>query len=449
MPAFRYFALILTLGLSFAAATDAQQSARRRTPVVEAVARVAPAVVNISTQRVMRRQRHPLDSFFDFGETRAERAPGRLRNHSLGSGVVVDPKGYVVTNDHVIRQADQILVSFAEGEPLKATVVGRDAANDLAVLRIEKAGPYPTARLARSGDLLLGETTIALGNPFGLGGSVTDGILSAWNRTVEFRGRKAFEDFLQTSAVINPGNSGGPLANMDGEVIGINVAIHSRGPGIGFAIPIQRVREVMYRLLDPPVARKIWIGLDLNHDRESPGAGIAAVDRAGPAAQAGLQRGDRVVEIASQPVRDWIDFQTTVDSTRAGDVLELLVERDGRRERRQVRVLAAPPSDDVKATFAQLGFEYRDPRGPGETRREGIFVSRVIPGSSAAEIGIEAGDLIYQLGNYGVRSADRVPDILAYYLRRGTSGIKLSLYRPATDEHLAGRLALKPAQKTR
>ncbi|MEZ6194444.1 MAG: trypsin-like peptidase domain-containing protein [Planctomycetota bacterium] len=441
---------ILALAAGTIATAPGQAPSRRHTPTVAAVALVQPAVVNISTQKIVRRTRHPLDGFFDLGQPSTARGGGtRLQNLSLGSGVVVDPKGYVVTNDHVVRQADQILVSFADGATFKADLVGRDTDNDLAVLRLEGPGPYPTAKLARSGDLLLGETTIALGNPFGLGGSVTEGILSAWNRTVEFRGQKVFEDFLQTSAVINPGNSGGPLANLDGEIIGINTAIHSRGPGIGFAIPISRVREVMHRLLDPPVARRLWIGLDVEYTREDAGARVAVVDEGGPAARAGVEPGDVIVAIGRRALRDWIDFQTTVDAVQKGERLELLVERDGRRRTLEVAVETAPPTADERATFAILGFDFRDPQ-PGDSDQgrpaEGIVVQRVHEGSSAAEIGIRAGDVVYQLGTFGIRNRDHALDVVAYYAKRGARGVKVSLLRPSTDENLAGQLAFPRPQ---
>jgi serine protease Do len=246
----------LVAGLSL----DAQASARR-TPVVEAVERVAPATVNITTEaRVSRPVSGPFgrqDPFFDrfFEPFRQD-----VTEQMLGTGAIVDQRGYVLTNEHVLAGADKIWVTLADGREFPGVVVGADPDNDLAVIKIESADKLPTAQLAADNPLMIGETVIAIGNPFGLNHTVTTGVLSATNRS--FRaGETEYHGFLQTDASINPGNSGGPLLNLDGEVIGINTAIFREAEGIGFAIPIERAKRIMDDLIAYGEVVPVWLGL--------------------------------------------------------------------------------------------------------------------------------------------------------------------------------------------
>ena len=432
--------VLLSSGLITAQDADARRNLRR-TPVVRAVEKVGPAVVSIRTQALVRR-RHPLDSFFQFGEP--DQGGGTLQDYSLGSGVLIDPKGYVVTNDHVIRRADRIMVGLADGRVLNAELVGTDSQNDIAVLRIHDDGPFPTARLGRDDDLMVGETTIALGNPFGLSGSVTTGVLSHTNREVRFRGKPVFKDFIQTSAVINPGNSGGPLLNILGEVIGINVAIHNRGPGIGFAIPISRVREVVYNVLDPRISRRLWLGFDVDHEREDTGALVSEVDPKGPAHEAGIRAGDVIVALNGKPLRSWIDFETAVVEMARGGALPLQVRRGDRTLEVELTPEPPPPSPAEQAIFKAVGFVFDDlPAALARrTGLKGVLVTRVDADSPAAEVGLQPGDLILELGN--VRNLDRATclRVIAAYLRRGRR-IPVYLYREKDDGYYGGDLPIR------
>ncbi len=413
----------------------------RRTPVVRVVEKVGPAVVSIRTQALVRR-RHPLDSFFQFGEP--DQGTSTLQDYSLGSGVLIDPKGYVVTNDHVIRRADRIMVGLADGRVLDAELVGTDSQNDIAVLRIHGDGVFPTAPLGRDDDLMVGETTIALGNPFGLSGSVTTGVLSHTNREVRFRGKPVFKDFIQTSAVINPGNSGGPLLNILGEVIGINVAIHNRGPGIGFAIPISRVREVVYNVLDPRISRRLWLGLDVDHGRENAGALVNDVDPNGPAHAAGIRSGDVIVSLRGKPLSSWIDFETAIVEMEERRPVPLEVRRGNRTLKVELTPEPPPPSPAEKAIFKAVGFVFDDlPAAMARrTGLKGVLVTSVDSDSPAAEVGLQPGDLILELGN--VRNLDRATclRVLAAYLRRGRR-IPVYLYREADDGYYGGDLPIR------
>ncbi|MEE9392937.1 MAG: trypsin-like peptidase domain-containing protein [Planctomycetota bacterium] len=430
----------------------AVERARRRTPVVVAVERALPTVVDIRTKRLARRSgRHPLDAFFDFGDRRRNTRK-TLKDHSLGSGVIISAKGYVVTNDHVIRQADIIEVKLADGRNLKARVVGRDSDNDIAILKIEGAGPFPTIALAASHDVMLGEPAIAMGNPFGLEGSVTTGIVSARNRSVEFRGKKMFEDFLQTSAVINPGNSGGPLLNINGRLIGINVAIHSRGPGIGFAIPVSRLREVVYRLLDSRVVKDAWTGIEVDHHKENIGAIVNRIEAGSPSARAGMLRGDIIAAIDGVRIRDWIDFQTRIDEAKVGQTFRVDYRRQGRTQYAQVKLLMSPPTQNDRAAFAWIGFEFRSlsAREGARARVEGgVTVTRIAPGSAAEKIGLAKGDHLYQLGGFAIRDRRQAMAVISRAVSNRQSRLKVSLYRPQSDEHLTGTIGLERRPRRR
>ncbi len=380
---------------------------------------------------------------FDFGNTRRRPGTGRYQNYSLGSGVIIDEKGYVVTNDHVVQRADRITVSLADGRELPATLIGSDVQNDIAILKIHAKGPLPAAKLGRSHDVILGETTIAVGNPFGLGGSVTAGIVSATNRTVDFRNKKKFRDFIQTSAVINPGNSGGPLININGEVIGINVAIHSRGPGIGFAIPMSRVREVVYSVLDPRLTKEAMLGIDIDHRHEGSGAIVRAVDQRGPAPQSGRSVRDKTVTVNDELIKDWIDFQTTVQELKIGEKISLGFLNRGQPHTTQLTIVRTPPTPAEKALFALCGFEFDDipkARKQALQNMRGVLVTAVPKGSQAAAVGIRKGDVVYSLARNSVTSKNHMFRILQRFAR--LKSLPIHIFRPSEDSHYSGDLPL-------
>ena len=281
--------------LTHAAFPQTPQSARR-TPVVSVVEKVAPAVVNISAESTVR-EVDPFFGLFGFGSERPAQ--------SLGSGFIIDRNGIVVTNAHVIEGASRIAVTLLDGRELDADVLGSDRDADIAVLKV-KASNLPAIPLGKSSDLMIGETVIAIGNPFGLSNTVTTGLLSAQGRTLPSeRGERLFTDFLQTDASINPGNSGGPLVNIGGDVIGINTAIIQGASGIGFAIPADRARRVIDDLLRFGESQPLWTGARLlsldpelarrNGISERRGALVLKVFPDSPAAEAGLQEKDVIV----------------------------------------------------------------------------------------------------------------------------------------------------------
>lgn len=288
-------------------------ASNRRSPIVEAVEKATPSVVNIGTERMVRRvysdprmrfRDDMLDLFLRdfFGSPPAP--PEYQMKHSLGSGVIVSPDGYILTNFHVIERASRIRVMLADETIHEARVITGDQINDLALIKIEPQESLPALPFAGDDDLLLGETVIAMGNPFGLAHTVTAGVLSGKNREARYRGEVLYRDILQTDAAVNPGNSGGPLLNVDGELIGINVAVYQdaqqTAQNIGFAVPIRRARALLTDWLTPRLIHNRWPGFELG---EMDGrVFIREIDARSPAHAAGLRAGDHLVAIDDGPV---------------------------------------------------------------------------------------------------------------------------------------------------
>lgn len=308
----------------------------------DAVSAAIPAVVNIYTTKVITQRPNPLfeDPFFRrfFGDVVPQMPRQRLEN-SLGSGVVVSENGYVLTNNHVIQGADQIEIALADGRTAQASVVGTDPETDVAVLKIN-LDKIPTIVLGSSDDLRIGDVVLAIGNPFGVGQTVTMGIVSATGRSR--LGISTYENFIQTDAAINPGNSGGALINAHGELIGVNTAIYSRSggsQGIGFAIPVSLAKGVMTQIIEHGKAVRGWLGIETQDVdpalAESFGLGevrgiiIAGVLRGGPADQAGLQPGDIITHVNGAPVGDSRAMMNLVAQTPPGAGIELRLLRNG------------------------------------------------------------------------------------------------------------------------
>jgi serine protease Do len=320
------------------------------TPDVAAlVEKVQPAVVNITTSASVPAPRmiDPFEFFFGphgFGMTPPDGrspqppTPTLQERRSLGSGFVIDAEGYVVTNNHVIEQADEVMVRFADDRSYPAKVVGRDARLDIALLKLEAAAAMSPVVLGDSDALRVGEYVIAVGNPFGLGHTVTMGIVSAKDRTI---GAGPYDDFIQTDASINPGNSGGPLFNLRGELVGINTAIHRQGQGIGFAIPINMVRDVVLQLREKghvsrgklgvtfqPVSEDIARAMGLDRPR---GALVSAVEPGGPADRAGLKVGDLIVEVNGTQLSRSHELPRLVAANAPGASVRIGYVREGKQ----------------------------------------------------------------------------------------------------------------------
>lgn len=392
---------------------------------------VTPAVVNISTRGRMRVQDNPLlnDPFFRRFFDIPNMPPRERPTQSLGSGVVVDAqRGYVLTNNHVIANADEITVTLRDGRSLKARLIGTDPETDVAVIQIP-AKDLTALSLADSSRLQVGDFAVAIGNPFGLGQTVTSGIISALGRTG--LGIEGYEDFIQTDASINPGNSGGALVNLRGELIGINTAILAPGGGnigIGFAIPINMARDIMTQLVESGKVRRGRLGLQAQDltpelaqafglpltDKTQQGAVIAQVTPGSPAAQAGLKPGDIVTAVNGQAVRDSGAFRNAIGLLRVGKQVKLDILRDGRTQTLAVDIVepASAQSDNTPedARLAGVLFGALDERSEMFGKMEGIPVVEVQPGSRAAEAGLRPGDIVTAVNRKPVRTSQEFAD---------------------------------------
>ena len=393
-------------------------AASRRTAITAAVERVAPAVVTVQTETV---ERVPADfSEFFFGGRTGER-----RNAGIGSGFIVRADGVVVTNAHVVGGATKVSVAMRDGTTYDAKVVGVDETNDIAVVKIA-ATKLPLAPLGTSSDLVVGEWTIAIGNPFGfvLGNSepsVSVGVVSGVGRNLAGRGEGGgvYVDMIQTDAAINPGNSGGPLVNAMGEVIGVNSSIYSPSGGsigLGFAIPIDRTKRIVEDLLDHGAVRQPWVGLRLQtpqaqsaREAASAGAIVGRVVPGSPAERAGVHVGDQIVKATTRAVRNAFDWEARLLEVRVGETMPLVVRRGGRDVTLSVTVGDSPEVTAPKVTVANelqlvtVTDAIRQERGVASTG--GALVYKVSERISD-QMGLQQGDVIVQVGRSRVGTAE-------------------------------------------
>jgi len=450
--------------------------ARGPEPVSELAKELQGAVVNISTTQLLSdgpsvpTPRAPEGSPFDelFEDFLDERGQAR-RINSLGSGFVIDPSGLIVTNNHVIENADEIIINFADGRKLTVSeVIGKDDKTDLALLRVEPDEPLQAVPFGDSAQMDVGDWVMAIGNPFGLGGSVSLGIISAVKRDIN---AGPYDAFIQTDAAINRGNSGGPLFNMDGEVVGVNTAIISPtggSIGIGFALPSKTAQRVIAQLREYGETRRGWIGVriqDLNDEiadslgmDEAQGALVAAVTPDGPAEEAGIEVGDVIVRFNDSPVDTVRQLPRLVAETPIGGEVAVVVNRRGEQVTLDLTVgrlvedeeeAAVKPVEEGKDAASALGLalsaltdELRAEYGIADDV-EGVVVTDVTPGSGAAERGIAPGAVIVEVSHKPVATpadvAARIDELQE--LGRATA---LLLFALDADEMKFIALPLKP-----
>lgn len=441
----------------------------RRSPVVDAVEKVGPAVANLSTERVIaQRQIDPFfgsrnelfDRFFEdfFGLYQKERV-----ERPLGSGVIIDEEGYIVTNEHVVSRATRIKVTLSDKSVFEAAVVSSDPVNDIAVLKVDSPEPLPFVKMGTSGDLMIGETIIALGNPFGLENSVTTGVLSAANRRLTF-GDMVYENLIQTDASINPGNSGGPLVNINGELIGINTAIVDQAQGIGFAIPVDKVRQTLIELLNFEEIKKIWFGAHVEDVRHGEsvrptngghpplegasgmtkpgvhGVTVVSVEGGSPAEKAGLKEGDVIVEIDSKPIDNVLDFRKNILKRNINDKLSLSIIRNGVEQQSSITLTKTPVPSVGKLAMERFGIEVQEltPEIAKQLGlwwlKGGVLISAVERNSPAADVGINPGYVIVRLGRYRINNLEEL-GILLNQIHRGNLVEVGVAWSDATGEH--------------
>jgi serine protease Do len=392
------------------------------------VKRTLPAVVNISSSKVVKAQRGgqmPMDQLFQqfFGEQGGQfNIPKERREQSLGSGVIISPEGYILTNNHVVDSATDVRVTLGDKREFKARIVGTDAKTDVAVLKIE-ASDLPVMTIGDSSKVQVGDTALAMGNPFGVGQTVTQGIISAMGRAG--LGIEDYEDFLQTDAPINPGNSGGALINDRGELIGINTAIVTGGGssegshGIGFAVPVNLARSVMDQILRNGKVTRAYLGVMVQPVTPAiaksfgthglGGALVGDVSPDGPAQKAGLEKGDIILDLNGKPVVDNNTLRNNISMMEPGAVVKLRLLRNGSERDLTVKLAEYPadekeaklekPGDDgsaegisVENLDAQLRHQAGVPAGTA-----GVVVTEVSPASPAAAAGLRPGDVIQEV----------------------------------------------------
>ncbi|HXG48771.1 MAG TPA: trypsin-like peptidase domain-containing protein [Methylomirabilota bacterium] len=392
---------LLTLTDILRAAAPELAADPRRDAAVAAVERVMPSVVNIATEEVVPTQSPLEDLFREFFDPYYRRRPPNTQ-YSLGSGVIIDEEGFVVTNFHVVNRARRVWVKLHDGREFEAEKIAGTSLTDVALLKIRagKSDRFAAVKFAADDDLLLGETVLALGNPFGLGGSVSRGILSSKSRRPPADNEPLdILDWLQTDASINPGNSGGPLVNLRGELIGISVAVHREGQGIGFAIPIKRVGAALAELYSPEVLEKLWFGARV---RPAPPLRVISVQNESPAGRAGLKPGDEILQVNGHAPRGFIDFNRQL--LAAGDKrdLTLLVQRGAAQRSLSLRMV--PEDTFFNAALVRkklgVGVEELTPRAARElglSNQRGLVITDVDRQSSAFAARLDRGMVITAL----------------------------------------------------
>jgi serine protease Do len=382
---------------------------------------VRPMVVNITTtQKVSVRGGDGMDLFESFFGGRGQQAPPRersMKRQALGTGFIIDPSGYVVTNEHVIHDADEVRVHLSDDRELKAEVVGRDPRLDIALLKVKTNAPLPSAPLGVSDTLRVGESVLAVGNPFGLGHTVTLGIVSAKARTI---GAGPYDDFIQTDASINPGNSGGPLFNARGEVVGINTAIRANANGIGFAIPVDSVKDVLGQLRDrghvergrlglgfQPVSPDLAEALGLDGTK---GALVSQIEPGGAAARAGIQARDVIVAVNGTPITHAEELPRRVARNPPGSVVDVTIIRD--KQRRDIKATLDNLPDDPTPAAAHGGLVPAPTPGPQTTGKLGLRAADAAGGGAQVEEiesdalrDLQPGDVIVELNGVPVTDA--------------------------------------------
>ncbi|MCU0596067.1 MAG: Do family serine endopeptidase [Desulfobacterota bacterium] len=421
------FLLLAAATVIASEANAAAKDSLRRSAIVVAVEKVSPAVVNIST--VVTEKVSP---FFPFGgdeffkDVFPEMFSREYKHTSLGSGVIVDgEKGYIVTNHHVVARATEIKVITSNQKEYKGRSLGSDPRSDLAVIKIDTKERLPEAKLGDSEDLMIGETVIAIGNPFGLTHTVTTGVVSALDRSVRAEDR-VYRHFIQTDASINPGNSGGPLLNIDGDVIGINTAIYQKAQGIGFAIPINKTKRIVKELLRAGEVQPPWLGLELQeltpelkrHFALAEGIGgvlVSDVYGNSPADRAGVKRGDVVLTVGRTSVASLSDYQDALAEFTTGDRITLKLSRRGKEIAFQVQPASFPPDLALETVYRRLGIKVGEVRKPNAQQRSGVSVEEVKQDSEAARIGLRAGDLIAQVNEVAVTNLEDFKKAISQY----------------------------------
>ncbi len=407
----------------------------RKTPVVIAVSRVSPAVVNISSEYQVRNRPNPfgfeIDPFFDnfFKDFFDPYFSRHQKRYSLGSGVIIDGKRcYILTNSHVVEKTTKINVTFKDGREFEGHLVGADPDSDLAVVKIDSDKPLPSIEMGNSNDLMIGETVIAIGNPFGFSHTVTTGVISALGRSIRTSDR-VYRNFIQTDASINPGNSGGPLLNINGELIGINTAIYAKARGIGFAIPINKARRIIADLIRFGEVIHAWLGIfvqDIDSHlaqylglKAARGVIVRYVEPASPAESAKVREGDIILKLNENPVANTEDFNSLVKDVAPGKTVTLDLLRRGKHIKTKLKACVFPEKRAIELAYSMLGVMVSPITSElaskfGISGSKGVVVVKTRRGSDLDRMGVSRGDIIRRIDEIRI---DNIKDFRSAIVR--------------------------------
>jgi len=419
----------------------------RESAVVTAVKKVSPVVVNISSEFEVRKRINPFsgfgmdpsfENFFnDFFDPGFER---RYKRSSLGSGVIIDGKrGFILTNQHVILKSKTITVGLKDGREFKAQIVGADPDSDLAVLRISSPKALPDITMGDSSNLMIGETVIAIGNPFGFSNTVTTGVISATNRSIRTEGM-VYHDFIQTDASINPGNSGGPLLNINGELIGVNTAIYAKAQGIGFAIPINTAKRIVSDLIRYGEVIPAWIGItvqDIDADLARylkasaiKGVLVKKAEKSGPAGKAGIREGDIILSIKTRDIISEKDFHRAMIAHSAGEKIDITIWRNGKTKTVSVKTSAFPKELALDLAYNLLGISVENLSTKNlytykAMAKQGVLISDLNRQSFLAGRGARPGDVIRQIDEITIKNIKDFEEAIIKYRQKNSLVIVL------------------------
>lgn len=454
---------LMVVSLIFSLSTPSLSTARTASPsFVELAKKLKPTVVNIRTAKTIKQRSHlqrprmqsPFDNFFEefFGQFNGQMPQQRpRREQGLGTGFIISTDGYILTNNHVVSGADEVVVKLSDGRETKGEIKGTDEKLDLALIKISDKEAFHAADLGDSDILDVGEWVMAIGNPFGLSQTVTAGIVSAKGRVI---GNGPYDDFIQTDASINPGNSGGPLFNSDGKVIGINTAIIAGGQGIGFAIPINMAKNIISQLRDTGKVTRGYLGIrfqpltaDLAKSfgmKSDKGALIANVEKDTPAEKAGLKAGDVITEYDGKQINESNELPRYVAATPIDKKVPVVVFRDGKKREFSVIITKLKSEGSVSATTGdnesdrfgitvqQLTTELAS-RLNIKDSKGGLVITEVKQGSSAEEAGTVPGSIIIEINGQRPESLEKYVSIVSS-IKSGDI-VRMLLKRPDGNAH--------------
>ncbi|MFO8084407.1 MAG: trypsin-like peptidase domain-containing protein [Desulfobacterales bacterium] len=429
--------------------------------MVQAVRKISPAVVNISSEYEVTRRtpsfsRRGPDSFFDFFfkdffDPGYER---KFKRTSLGSGVIIDgQKGYILTNSHVIKSSGTITVILNDEREFQAFVKGSDPDSDLAVLKIETQQTLPSVSMGNSEDLMIGETVIAIGNPFGFSHTVTTGVVSAINRSIR-TDDAVYHNFIQTDSSINPGNSGGPLLNINGELIGINTAIYSKAQGIGFAIPINTAKRIVSDLIQHGEVIPVWTGIIVQEldfrltaymelPENTSGVLVRDIEKSSPAQKADILPEDIIISIGNRPISSLQSFRSALREYASGEKINLVLLRDGKQHETSLIASLFPVEKAMDLSEKLLGIRVASlsltNRLLYKFRSDtGVMVSDILTDSYLFEIGVRTGDVILKFDENIIENVDDYEKVIIKY--RLKSSVVILLQRGENNYYITVRL---------